>query len=417
MAHHKSNVCATGTARSSPAGGSKDRTALSLDSALQLFLKSRRPLSRQAPSSETKSLALLRLALALNPSLSSLPKAKALLLQRYLDRARPPPFIRRGKLYKRFLLRRLLWRSTRRPSVNVDLINRLRLIQADEPSSDEDSCLTLNSFSSRPSSASEATILTIPDRSDEETNTICTKRKRDSIQTSASPGEDVAEASRLSKRAKETDKMNMGKPQEPSPNTNNDKAAVTAPETQPGGVKKLQKRKLDGEKSAAANEQQHQRAIKKIPPETAKPESTAAQTPQQPAPVVRQKEYFQKRVDDMLTDPLGFDDFVYGTNKPIPRYVQKQFARCRRRQREPTPPLVMSGAIGRAPDVRPATNKQSRSLAKDAQKRAHQQKVKERVESLKGKPTAGGKAGHMSPKKAESKQLNSLKRYIKSPYP
>jgi hypothetical protein len=113
-------------------------------------------------------------------------------------------------------------------------------------------------------------------------------------------------------------------------------------------------------------------------------------------------EYFERRVHDMLTDPLDFDDCVYDSTKPTPRHVERSFARNRRGQKQPPPPLEMSGAAGPAPGAKPVTpkTKGSGSLAKEAQKRAHQQKVKAQVEDLKGKAAASSSEPEEGTKKS-----------------
>lgn len=297
----------------------------------------------------------------------------------------------------------------------MDFINNLRMIQSEEPSSDEDSCLTLSSFNTGRSSVSGSTTST-QDKSDEETKPVL-KKKRDLIPKSTSPAQATAGASSIPEEPKKTDEVAKVQAQKPSLSIN--KTTTPAPETaESTGVKNSQKRKLDDEKSDIATNGQ-QRAAKKIKPEPAKtaekvplkPESSKAPsappTPQKPLP---SKEFFQQRVEDMLKNPLGFDDFVYGTKRPMPRHLQRQFAQCRRRQREPTPPLVMSGGLGRVPNAKPAMSKglKSQNLARDAQKRAHQQKVREHVQGLKGKNAGNGQGGYQ--------RQNGFKKYTKSAY-
>jgi hypothetical protein len=305
----------------------------------------------------------------------------------------------------------------------MDFIKQLRLIQADELSSDEDSSFSFVADSTPDhdcSSVSDTTTMTIPERSDGETKASSTKRKRDSVTKSASSGEDAAETSRIAKKAKKTESVSAQKA-----------PVATSEPTQANGTKKLQKRKLDDEKSEKEAEQP--RAAKKMKPESekqvrqvpAKAESSkaASAAPVSPKPV-RTMEYFEERVHQMLSDPLGFDDLVHPSSKPVPNYVKRQFAQCRRRQRQPTPPLEMRGALGPAPDAKPPTSKRqvSESLAKGAQKRAHQQKVKERVQSLKGKSVSTNKSsdesdGSAGRKQGGRQQPNSSKKYsTKSAY-
>lgn len=416
MARHNSSAGSINGPALAAASNPPLGAALTPTSALQLFFKTRQRSSRKFNSSAVllstppKSLAPSRAVR--NPSLPSslAAKADAILLQQHLDRAKPITLGTRGTRYKRyrnpdralnsFLVRRSLWRSSRRPTTKMDFINHLRLIQADDPSSDEDSSLSFVSDGSLgASSTSDTTALTNPDKSDEETKPSGTKRKRKraAVTKSAPSAKDAAETLPAPKKAK-TESVSA-----PTPSiTMSGKAPAVAPEpARPNGTKKMKKRKLDDEKNETESEPH---AAKKMKPETRKraeqvPVKAANSTTASAAPVapkpLRKMEYFEERVHEMLTNPLGFDDLVYPTDKPVPNYVKRQFAKCRRSQREPTPPLEMSGALGPAPDAKPATTKRqpSESLAMGAQKRAHQQKVKAQGRDLKGKPVAERKQG------------------------
>jgi hypothetical protein len=178
-------------------------------------------------------------------------------------------------------------------------------------------------------------------------------------------------------------------------------AAASTPAPLVDGTKSPKKRARVDEEKATEGEQ---RAAKRVKPEdrssSAKPSPAKSQaesskgspaaTPAAKKPVEKM-EYFERRVHDMLTDPLDFDDCVYESTKPTPRHVARSFARNRRGQKQPPPPLEMSGAAGPSGGGKPATpkkTKESGGLAKEAQKRAHQHKVNGHVERLKGKAGA-----------------------------
>ncbi|KAK4136694.1 hypothetical protein BT67DRAFT_488314 [Trichocladium antarcticum] len=428
MARHNSSAGSVNGPALAAASNSQLGAALTPTSALQLFLKTRQRSSRKFNSSAVllstppKSLAPSRAVR--NPSLPSslAAKADAILLQQHLDRAKTITLGTRGTRYKRyrnpdralnsFLVRRSLWRSSRRPTTKMDFINHLRLIQADDPSSDEDSSFSFVSDGSLgASSTSDTTALTTPDKSDEETKPSGTKRKRKRavVTKSAPSAEDAAETLPAPKKAK-TESVSA-----PTPSaTMSGKTPAVAPEpARPNGTRKMNKRKLSDEKNEMESEPH---AAKKMKPQTRKraeqvpvkatSSTTASAAPVAPKPL-RKMEYFEERVHEMLTNPLGFDDLVYPTDKPVPNYVKRQFAKCRRSQREPTPPLEMSGALGPAPDAKPATTKRqpSESLAMGAQKRAHQQKVKAQGRDLKGKPAAAGR------KQGGQQQPTSARKY------
>lgn len=277
----------------------------------------------------------------------------------------------------------------------MDFVDHLRRIQADEVSSDEESGLLLTSVTApvprrRPSPPLNHTTVTAPSQPVEAQVTVA-KRKRDPTAEPASAEEANAETSRAAKKTKAPTSIPAvdGKP-----------ASVTTggePGPQSNGANGSKKRALEDEKTKSEGEQP---AAKKIKPENGnvkkpvvtKTESSkaASATPVPQKPIGRM-EYFEQRVHEMLTDPLEFDDFVYDSNKPVPRHVARSFARCRRGQTQPPPPLVMSGAIGSASNAKSAIAKPkgSGSLAKEARKRAHQQKIKEQVHTQKGKAAEG----------------------------
>lgn len=113
----------------------------------------------------------------------------------------------------------------------------------------------------------------------------------------------------------------------------------------------------------------------------------------------RPKEYFELRIDEMLNNPLGFDDLVH--DDPRPRKAQQifnTFRKYRRAQGRPIP-VTMSGAIG-APQPPSPTKKgeanpkrtptppspgpsQGRDLSKNVLKKEHQKKVTQDIAALK----------------------------------
>ncbi|KXX82876.1 hypothetical protein MMYC01_200671 [Madurella mycetomatis] len=413
--------------------------ALSPDSALRLFLTKRRQQPRHKFTSESESpWAFTPAQLALNLNLlASLPKKtkdgdlpKTVLHQRFLStKVKALASGRPRKLYKRhrnperalglFSLRRLLWRSTRRPFLRMDFVNHLRLPQADEPSSDEEFTLRISPSSSPDrndrSSVSDTTTLTIPGKPNGEEK-VNTKRKREataeSAPAAAKPAEDADKCSRAAKKVK-TESLSAGNEppkagaQTPDkvdkkhiPQTDGKALSAAARPAQPGG-EKLKKRKMGDGMDQTPHE--HQPAPKKAKPDNGKSgkqaafkvegnkESISASAVRKPG---HQMEYFELRVHQMLNNPLGFNDLVYDSTKQQPAYVRRSFAKCRRKQRDSTPPLEMSGGIGPVESAKPVNKRQhSENLARNAQKRAHQQRVKEQVKNLKGKSVSAIKKG------------------------
>jgi hypothetical protein len=223
------------------------------------------------------------------------------------------------------------------------------------------------------------------------TKTTGAKRKRDA--PTEAPTEGVsAETSRAAREAKA----------QPAPPANGGKPAPVA-----NGTKSPKKRTLDAEKADIDVDTRVMKKAKTARAEATKTEAAEAGSSKAAAVATRkttttapgllqkpvgQMEYFERRVHDMLTDPLGFDDYVQDSNRPTPRHVARSFAKYRRRQSQAPPPLEMSGALGRAPDTAQSAAtlkpKGSGGLAREAQKRAHQQRVEGKVQGLKGKGKA-----------------------------
>ena len=245
----------------------------------------------------------------------------------------------------------------------MDFVDQLRRLQADE-SSDEESGLLL------PPATAPA-----PRRT-------AAKRK-------APPAEEAdAETSRAAKKAKPPPMPNGSGS---APHTNGSSSTAKVINRAEGGERVAKAESSKAESSKAESHKSESRKSDSRKPESPKaaPGSRVSQKP------AARTEYFEERVHDMLDDPLDFDDFVYDSNKPTPRHVARSFAQFRRRQTQPPPPLVMSGAVGPASGAKPVTTKGPGSLAKEAQKRAHQQRVKEQVRSSKpyeeGRRSGAGK--------------------------
>jgi hypothetical protein len=279
----------------------------------------------------------------------------------------------------------------------MGFIEHIRRIQADEPSSDEESGSSPFSVPapvSRRQSSAPATATPAAPAQLDESKTSSPKKKRDSA---AATEEALTE--RAPKKVKSTEPSSVGTAKKAKDETRSPAAAST-PASLTNGTKSTKKRARMDEEKASEGEQ---RAVKRVKPEdrssaklaSIKAEAESSKKTMPAAAPAAQKpvdkmEYFERRVHDMLTDPLDFDDCVYDSNKPMSQHAARSFARNRRGQKQPPPPLEMSGAAGPASGTKPATPKSrgSGSLAKEAQKRAHQQKVNGHVERLKGKAVA-----------------------------
>ncbi|KAK3300086.1 uncharacterized protein B0H64DRAFT_379927 [Chaetomium fimeti] len=418
MVQNNSSVSDIGTDRLRTAKH-KRQAVLSRTSTLQLSSEQHRQVLRRSTSLEINSRLLF---LGKSPAFSlSQPPSPGLplssshrktksnqlahppILHRHLSR--PPAPSKLAKLYRRhrnleravslFLLRRQWWRRTRRPTLNSDFIKHLRQIQADEPSSDEESGRILASAAvsahrRSPSTTKPATTTTPAQPG--ETEVAPAKRKRDG------PAEAAPESTNLGAPAK------PGRVQSPSPLANGKPSPVANGTTSP-----RKRARANEEASPGPREGVHKRAKTETPlPPKPKPEAASSKTtaataaaaaavpPRKP---VDKMEYFERRVHDMLTNPLEFDDCVHDSTRPPPRHAARSFAKYRRRQTQAPPPLVMSGALGPAapasstlvakPAVVVARSKGSgNALATEAQKRAHQRKGGEWAQGSKGKGKA-----------------------------
>ena len=289
----------------------------------------------------------------------------------------------------------------------MDFINHLRIPQADEPSSDEESDRILTS-----AAAAAPTATTPPAQPSEAKAPAAAKRKREAPAEAAAPEGTDAETAQAAKRARV-------QPHSPPTSSRQPSTPVVA-----NGTRPAKKRAPAAEEAAAwAGERVVGQGRVRSTTSTTKPgaaesskaaavtattaAASAVMPSSSPAPApspssaplsrkpVDKMEYFERRVHDMLASPLDFDDCVLDSTRPMPRHAARSFAQYRRRQPQPAPPLVMSGALGPVTgfgvDAKSSGggSKRSRSggssLAKEARKNAHRERVRERGLELKGK--------------------------------
>ncbi|KAK4100623.1 hypothetical protein N658DRAFT_91187 [Parathielavia hyrcaniae] len=448
---NNSSASAFGTAR--PAGSVyNSRSIPSTAKAFQLFLRHRRRALRDsASSSEDSNTASFGKSLAnpvspltsKNGILTSLPlrvklsdSTSTLPLRSHLTS--PVAVSKLAKLYRRsrniqravslFLLRRQLWRRSRRPTSRMDFIEQLRLIQSDEPSSDEESGLILTSATARRTRRPTLSLRDHPTPPSELPGQG-KKRKRDPVPVDAP----AQKPSLAAKKAKT---------QIPSPaasshgpcNTSSKSAKFPTLDAEPtGGATSPKRRAPDSNKPPARPDFGSQqrpglptpagtlssssttspsipvpvparaRSSKPPPPSSplspspSYPPSTTSSSSNGPngttTTIPKNRELFERRVYEMLTDPLGFDDCVRDSARPTPRHVVREFARYRSRQTQPPPPLVMSGALGPMPVPPPSEGAKVMVGAK----------VK-----VNGGSGAGGSAGAGGGSKGRSKILSGL---------
>ncbi|EAQ93575.1 predicted protein [Chaetomium globosum CBS 148.51] len=292
----------------------------------------------------------------------------------------------------------------------MDFINHLRQLQADESSSDEEPgrILTAAAVTAPPAKPPAAT--TTPPAQPAETKAPTPKRKREAPAEAAPEGID-AETRQAAKRAKLQLPTPPASTSPPSPLANGtpspkkkgvraaeEKKAAAAPPTTTTTTTKTHQPKAASIASSSKAPAPAAAATKDEPPEKAAT-TVAARAPRKP---LDQMEFFERRVHDMLTRPLDFDDCVLDTARPIPRHAARSFAQYRRRQPQPAPPLVMSGALRPVSkgDVKVGAGNggggggrskgsSGSTLAMEARKNAHRLNVKERGQELKGKARAG----------------------------
>ncbi|KAH6853467.1 hypothetical protein B0I37DRAFT_359388 [Chaetomium sp. MPI-CAGE-AT-0009] len=375
MAQNNSSVSANGTGRPSAARHKrraahrqvlKRSTSLETNSRLLFFGKSSAfPLS-QSPSPR-------RPLFSSNRKIKPNQLAHPPVLHRRLSK--PPAPSKLAKLYRRhrnlqravslFLLRRQWWRRTRRPTLNMDFINHLRHIQADEPSSDEESGRILT-FAAAPArrrtaSPSKPPAAATPTQAGE-TEDVRAKRKRDTP-AEAAPVTTSAETPRAAEKAAVPP---------PSPPANGKPSPVA------NGTKSPKKRVLAAEEAGSgARERVHKRAKTEapLPPKPAAERSKAARaTAPAPAPVPA---LAPVPAPAPAAAPLGSPSTRWSTLSG--GSTTASTTPPSRRPATPPGALPSTGAARRRPR-RPS------ALAVEAQKRAHgQRKGGERVQDLKGK--------------------------------
>jgi len=317
----------------------------------------------------------------------------------------------------------------------MDFIDTLRQLQSDEVSSDEDSCLVLAEAGGiRRDSSSTVS----PPPAFEEITSGSKKKLKPAgpLMSGAVEEEDCAitEAKKVTKDAVSAKKqVELSMSSALSSLSSAEEIPKKKPEETPEFKAKYLKRKSDAdlESSAGGQPKAKKPKVKTAdgqprptakantegkPPKpaaaaevsTSRASSAPAASPTKPpVPARKGKEYFETRVQEMLTDPLGFDDLVYPTTKPLPKHAQQSFARWRRRQRQPPPPLVMSGAIGTVGDDKSPKKgmvegvgkkkekEKGKSLEREAMVRAHQMKVRREVAELRERVVNGKKGARV----------------------
>ncbi|KAL2270949.1 hypothetical protein VTJ83DRAFT_320 [Remersonia thermophila] len=474
----RSSACAAGTARRSSPNPHK-RPPLTKASALELYLEQRRRGLRTSVSPEADpKIVASRLEKALSNSqlgvshiyrlLASSRRAQSpvdltnsSLVSRLLSKQASPAQL--AKLFKRhrnleralalFFLRRHLWRKSRRPFPNMDWIANLRRIQADESSSDEESGLILTALCagvplrrSRSSTPGGETPVTTASAAVAQPKVAAKgqegKRKRPSPDS-----EDVAAsvAAATKAPAEEEDPRPSKKAKGPEPAAKKElpeERKVPAPaavkQPVPGPAAKTESAPMAQKKAKKAEKRAEEPGTRRAAAPSPTVAASTASKPSPRGPVMSaavpapsssssnksldKMDYHERVVHSMLTDPLGFDDFVYDSRKPKPAHVARSFARFRNRQTQPPPPLEMRGAIGpagdddddntksgkgRGKDAKDMPRKtKAQSLAKEAQLRAHKRKLEDKVESLKGKEKALIHGGKQSPMRDSNPAAN-----------
>ncbi|KAK3695444.1 hypothetical protein B0T22DRAFT_106838 [Podospora appendiculata] len=104
---------------------------------------------------------------------------------------------------------------------------------------------------------------------------------------------------------------------------------------------------------------------------------------------LRPKEYFEQRVHEMLSDPLGYDDMVHDDTRPQSRPRYRRFGfRWTKKPKTHISPALMSGGLGVAPSKNAAANTRSTDkLSKQVLKNGHNKKVAADIRDI--KETAG----------------------------
>ena len=297
---------------------------------------------------------------------------------------------RLAKIYRRhrnperalvmFFWRRQQWKKSRRPSITLAFLEHFRRFHFRKPSSNEEPGLVF-----RPAAAQNG-----PSQPAMAANTTPSEPVTAAKATLSEP---VTSAKTTPSEPVTTAKSSMEGPQRPAEGGRRRKASAAADETSTESLPPKKKakvlttlsaassnavRKVDG--SEKTEHEGDQRAVKKaadhsvskpIPP-TAESSKASRDLPVRSKPVAKM-EFFEQRVHEMVTNPLEFDDFVYDSNRPPSRQTARMFARCRGRQTQPPPPLVMSGAIGSPGGSKVSSPASSRKEPRSPAKEARQQ--------------------------------------------
>ncbi|KAK3984372.1 hypothetical protein QBC44DRAFT_337151 [Cladorrhinum sp. PSN332] len=371
MAQHNSSVSVIDTATAQPIGKKHGKLPIRSTAALRSSAKSHSTLtfSSQPTFKLSHSKILLK-----NPSRSFNNYHQSYRSRRKTDRAR-----------KLFLIKRHLWKTSRQRSSKMDWIEKVREIQANESSGDED--FTFMSTSSRSTTSSDggdrsvaseaSTAVTTPNDSDnegktEETKTVVKVSFQKKAAKSSAATMSVSASIAVSKSV-EAEMPKISKKAE-------DKATIVSSTKVTTSEKKSGKRKLDDAPATSAAEAiEQQPATKKSKREDGKAAAAAALAQQlknqgplpqmssaipaaaaasAAAPSKKEKPHgrdFQPVVAAMLDDPLGFEDYVHDDNRKPSKMLQglrAELASYHKYQRGPKLELVMSGALGPTPPER-----------------------------------------------------------------
>lgn len=422
MTHHNSSASVIDTATAKPAGKKHGKLPIRNHGTAQFPTKSHTTLMFSShpstlPPTKTKSFhsrkKQLETLLRHHPRLP-VNSYKLYRSHQKSDRAR-----------KLFLLKRHQWKASRQNSFKMEWIEKLRQLQADETSDDEDFTFISRLSSSLTSSdggdesvMSEATtaITTPGDSDDEAKESNANKTAKSSflavsISASTTVSAPVrAKKSEIKEESKEpkpvlvavsepvqergaraTREIKKAKSVAPKPI---DKPTISSPIKAVASENKSAKRKLDDSPIAAAETAKQQPAIKKSKQENGgagKPVAAAVNPKlaqllkdQGPPPLMSSAissspaktkpagRTYQPIVRAMLDDPLGFDDQVHDDNRKQSRQLRdlrRELASFKKYYKHPIPEKVMSGALGPTPDERFETHKKTFTVRKDSDAR------------------------------------------------
>ncbi len=354
----------------------KQRAALNTAAGVQLVFKERRQAFKTSTSSTAGPLGHTQFSSSASSVRVSGISGRTLTLQ---DTRKPPAPARLAKIYRRhpnperalsmFLLRRLQWRRSRRPSATLAFLQHLRRLRPRAPPSKEESAPVLKPATTQttplePVAATKAAV-EVPERpvgSD--------KRKKATTEIE----ETNSEARPPAKKVKVLTTTMLT-----AVSSNVVMEAGGNEKTEPRGNQPVIKKAVNHSvgKAVPPTAESSKTApptteISKAIPFTAESSKASRDLPLRKKPTSKM-EFFEQRVHEMVTDPLEFDDFVYESNRPPPRHTARMFARCRARQSHPPPPLVMSGAIGSPGGLKLASPVSSRKEYRSPSKESKQQ--------------------------------------------